>query len=119
MSTLTKYYRRRNVWMILFFKSEMKKAETLSERWTSLADKMYGVLTVAAIDCRIHDVLCEEEFQVFEYPRIFCAPANIDVQPIRYKGKIKVGPVASFGVKHMENFSQIVTSSNYDRFTHE
>jgi hypothetical protein len=79
---------------------------------------MYGIITIAGVNCDEDEEICDE-FEAYGYPKIYAAPANIDKEYIRYDGEMKVSKIASFAVKFMQNFVQIVTEENYERFITE
>ena len=86
--------------------------------WSKVSARLYGIITVAGVNCIDNDVLCDE-FEAYGCPAIFVAPANIESEYIKYQGEDKFGKIASFAVKHMENFAQIVNELNYERFISE
>ena len=90
----------------------------MKDLWSKISSKLYGIITVAGVNCVDNDVLCDE-FEAYGCPAIFVAPANIESDYIKYQGQDKLGRIASFAVKHMENFAQIVNEFNYERFIGE
>jgi DnaJ family protein C protein 16 len=69
MHEVFQFYRRKEIWAIYFYKPENKKALDFEETYKQLAEKMYGVIKVGAINCQIDDALCEE-FSVFNSPEL-------------------------------------------------
>jgi DnaJ family protein C protein 16 len=45
--------------------------------WTEFASKYYGIFKVAAINCAAESEICDDEFQVYEFPKVLAYPANI------------------------------------------
>ena len=69
---------------------------------------MYGIITVAGVDCNNNDMICDD-FEAYGTPAIFIAPANIESDYIKYTGLFTIKKVASAAIRQMENFAQIVT----------
>lgn len=70
ITTLRKFYRRDQVWIILLFKPDQKKSQKLKEVWEELADRYYGIFQIAAVDCENELEVCEDEFNVSKTPEI-------------------------------------------------
>jgi len=102
----------------LFFNPNEKESQDFKEVWEKIASKMYGIVTIAGVNCDEDEEICDD-FEAYGYPKIYVAPANIDEDYERYDGEMKLSKIASFAVKYMENFAQIVSPSNYDRFVKE
>ena len=64
-----KFYRRKEIWVILFYDVSKQDSQDLKDEYKMLAEKMFGIIQVGAIDCRDEEELCEE-FAVYEYPVI-------------------------------------------------
>lgn len=45
----------------------MKECKNFEETYKQLAEKMYGIIKVAAVDCNNEEELCEE-FSVYDPP---------------------------------------------------
>ena len=118
MKSFSKFQRRNNVWIILFFKADEKESTRYKDMWTELASKLYGVITVAGVNCNQNDMICDD-FEAYGWPAIYIAKANIESDYIKYTGSYELKKIASAGIRQMENFAQIVTQDNYDRFISE
>lgn len=70
MGGLSRFLRRQEVWVILFYKSSQKESLSLKDSYRELARKFYGILRVAAVDCDEEDALCEDEYEVTDTPSI-------------------------------------------------
>lgn len=55
--------------MVNFYNPKSKKSEKFKDEYIKLAEKMYGILKIAVIDCLSEEELCEE-FGVFDIPQI-------------------------------------------------
>ncbi|EGR30193.1 hypothetical protein IMG5_138460 [Ichthyophthirius multifiliis] len=120
MGGLSKFLRRQEVWVILFYKSNQKQSVELQDSYKELASKFYGILKIASIDCIEEDTLCEDEFQVFESPKIKVFAANIRSEGHDYKGNMKdIQKLANFAVSFMESYVRNVRESNYQEFINE
>lgn len=60
---MTQFYRRREAWIIFFYKSSQADSKQYKDIWREFASKYYGIFKVAAINCANEEELCEEEFQ--------------------------------------------------------
>jgi curved DNA-binding protein CbpA len=83
-SSFTKFYRRQEIWVIYFFTHDAK-AEAFKTEYTTLCDKLYGIIKVAAVDCKAEEELCEE-FAVYDYPTIQIYGENLADEGERYRG---------------------------------
>ena len=69
MDSLAKFYRRQEIWSIYFYKSQIPECKQFEEVYKGIAEKMYGVFQVAAVDCNKEEELCEE-FSVYDPPQL-------------------------------------------------
>jgi len=67
LSSIFQFYRRKEVWILYFFDPKLKKCQDFKDENKLLAEKMYGMINVGAIDCKKEEELCEE-FGVYELP---------------------------------------------------
>mmetsp|Transcript_19316 Transcript_19316/g.16542 ORF Transcript_19316/g.16542 Transcript_19316/m.16542 type:complete len:85 (-) Transcript_19316:346-600(-) len=83
------FYRRQEVWLILFWKSNQKNVLEYKDVYREVAEKLYGIIRVAAINCHedYEDALCED-FEVYDTPKILVFPANSRLDPIPFGGKV-------------------------------
>ena len=61
MNEIFQFYRRREIWVILFYKWNDEESKKMKDEYKSLAEKMYGVLKVGAVDCVEDDELCHTD----------------------------------------------------------
>jgi len=54
---------------LYFFNPKNKKCQDFKDEYIKLAEKMYGIIKVGAIDCTKEEELCEE-FSVFDVPQL-------------------------------------------------
>jgi curved DNA-binding protein CbpA len=120
MGSISSFYRRNEVWLILFYKSNDKSSKAYKDVWREIAEKMYGIIKVAAINCHeeAEEALCED-FSVYDIPKVLCFPANSRLDPITYNGELKYSSLAGFAVSFMESFVKLVNDQNYEEFVHE
>lgn len=52
-----------------FFNPKIKKCQDFKDEYIKVAEKMYGIIKVGAIDCTKEEELCEE-FGVFDIPQL-------------------------------------------------
>lgn len=83
-----------------------------------IAQKMYGIMSVGAVDCKEDEEMCEE-FSVYDSGagnviKIFTENTNDD--GIEYKGKKDWKQIAGAASRKMQNFVNVVTNENYEGF---
>lgn len=69
LQTVFKFYRRQEIWTILFYDISKEDSREVKDEYKKLAEKMFGILKVGAINCKDEEELCEE-FGVYNYPEI-------------------------------------------------
>ena len=69
--------------------------------WKSLSEKYYGVFKVAAINCETDEELCEDEFSVYDTPKVLGFESKLDSDEKIFMGKhgFTVKALAKFAVK--------------------
>lgn len=90
MQTVFKFYRRKEIWTILFYDVSKEESRALKNEYKELSEKMFGIISVGAIDCREEEELCEE-FGVYDTPtiKIFTEKAEDDGEVFRGKKEWK------------------------------
>lgn len=86
--------------MIFFYKSGDEDCKKLTEEYKALAEKMYGIIKVGAINCRDEEELCEE-FTVYTVPAIIVFTENYNDEGEQYKGKVEWKALSSFATQKM------------------
>lgn len=119
LGSLSQFYRRREVWLLYFYKSSQAESRLYKDVVRQIATKYYGIFKVGAVDCVEEEELCEEEFQAYETPKFYAFPANIRSEPVRYDGSIEFKKLVNFAVNQMENFVNLVRKENYDEFINQ
>jgi thioredoxin-like negative regulator of GroEL len=69
LQTVFQFYRRKEIWIILYYDVSKKESQDLKDEYKLLAEKMFGIIKVGAIDCHAEEELCEE-FSVYDTPKI-------------------------------------------------
>lgn len=87
MNTLSSFYRRNEVWLVFFYKYNDKSVLNYKDVYREVAEKLYGIVKVAAINCHedAEDALCED-FEVYDTPKILVFPANSRTEPKMFNG---------------------------------
>ena len=101
--------------MILFYKWNDEESKKIKDEYRALAEKMYGVLKVGAVDCQDDEELCEE-FAVYSVPTIMVFQESYSDDGERYTGNVEWRSIANFATKKMQSFVSIVTGENYKSF---
>jgi hypothetical protein len=115
LNEIFQFYRRREIWVILFYKWNDEESKKMKDEYKALAEKMYGVLKVGAVDCVEDEELCEE-FAVYSVPNIMVFQESYGDDGERYTGKIEWKSIASFATKKMQSFVSVVSSETYQSF---
>lgn len=118
LQSISQFYRRKDVWIVLFYEGGSEKAEQFKEEYTLLAQKMYGIMSVGAIDCKEDEELCEE-FSVYDQGKdntIKIFTENTHDDGTQYKGKMEWKQIAGASSRKMQNFVNVVTNENYESF---
>jgi len=72
--------------VVFFFKTESEQCKKIKEEYKTLAEKMHGILRIAAVDCEEDEEMCEE-FLVFDTPTIMVFTDQFSDDGEKYKGK--------------------------------
>lgn len=91
------------------------QCKSFVDEYKKLAEKLYGIIKVGAIDCINEEELCEE-FGIFEHNLIVIFNENYSDEGTRYRGEMKVDKIANAAVKDMQSFVSSVNSNNLDAF---
>jgi thiol-disulfide isomerase/thioredoxin len=123
ISSMTRFYRRINVWLVLFYKGDERHAQTLAPVYKDLAKKYYGIFEIAAINCAEEEEICQE-FEVLETPALmgYKSDSNDGMKygdEETFLGNQTLGKLAMFAVNLMDDFVSIITDSNYLEFANK
>jgi len=117
MDSISKLYRRREIWFVLFYKGADKDLKNMIELWKTLAEKVYGIFKVAAINCKKDEEICEE-FDVHSTPLIVYFPEGSQPEEV-YRGLKTWEAIFKFGASKMQSFVRVINSNNYGDFINE
>ena len=95
--------------------SKSDQCKSFVDEYKRLAEKLYGIIKVGAIDCVSEEELCEE-FGIFEHNQIVIFNENLSDEGTRYRGEMKVDKIANAAVKDMQSFVSSVNNNNLDTF---
>jgi len=68
------------------FKNE--ECKNFKDEYVLTAEKLYGIIKVAAIDCGKEEELCNEEFGVFDVPQVVIYTESTSEDGVRFKGEM-------------------------------
>lgn len=108
-------FRRNEVWMIKFYHPGCSHCKQMKDEWLKLADKLYGIIKVAAVNCADEEELCEE-YNISSYPTILVFPDNTAKKFEIYKGKRTYEEFSNYAISHMTSFVRFVNNSNFSEF---
>lgn len=114
MDNISRLYRRQEIWFILFYRSSDSGFKELIDMWKELAEKVYGIFKIAAINCKADEEICEE-FDINRTPMIIYFPESSDKEEV-YKGLKKWEDIFKFAAQRMQSFVRIINKDNYGDF---
>jgi len=117
IGNVSKFYNRKEVWVIYFYKAGQREKKKVLEEYMAVAEKLSGIIKVAAMDCVAEEELCEE-FGARQLPSLMIYNENKGEAGVKYKGKMEQGPIAGAASKRMQSFVDSVTEKNYDWFVY-
>lgn len=103
---------------MLFYDVSKKESQELKDEYKLLAEKMFGIIKVGAIDCRDEEELCEE-FMVFDTPRVKIFTENGNDDGEEFKGKKTWKAMSGAAANKMQSFVRTVNNDNYESFIDE
>lgn len=116
MESLGRFYRRNNVWLVLFYRSQDHEMRSgLKEAILELNSKFYGIFTVAVVNCDQDDGICDE-YRATNTPDIFGFKSEATHDGVRYTGDKVFSKMAGFAVSLMQSFVSVVTPDNIDDY---
>jgi len=92
-----------------------EKCKKFVDEYKKLAEKLYGIVKVGAIDCVSEEELCEE-FGVYDHDQIVVFNENYSDEGTRYRGDLTVDKIANAAVKDMQSFVSSVNTENFNAF---
>jgi DnaJ family protein C protein 16 len=90
--------------------------KAFKDEYVLTAEKLYGIINVAAIDCGKEEELCNEEFGVFDIPQVMIYTEKTNEEGERFRGEMKQPHISRAATRKMQSFVSIVSGSNYDSF---
>ena len=115
METISKFYRRQEVWFIYFYKTEDKKHLDIANIMVKLATKAEGVFQVGALNCAEQEELCED-FTVYDTPKVLMFKQSGNAEPITYNKEYNVDDLWKLAAANMHDFLEIVNTETYEEF---
>ena len=115
LSNMSVFYRRSEIWIVYFFDPTKKECQDFKDTYKEIAERLYGIMKVGAIDCESEEELCEE-FGAYDVPQILIFEEKFSDDGERYHDELKPEKIMNAASKKMKNFVQVVTDDNYDTF---
>jgi thioredoxin-like negative regulator of GroEL len=115
LSSIFQFYRRQEIWILYFMNPKSDTTKKFADVYKQLAEKLYGIIKVGAIDCLSEEELCEE-FGVYEHDQIVIFNENYSDDGTKYRGEMTVDKIANAAVKDMQSFVSSVNSDNWQSF---
>ena len=115
LSTIFQFYRRQEIWILYFMNPKSAECKNFVEEYKKIAEKLYGIIKVGAIDCVSEEELCEE-FGIFEHNTIVVFNESYSDDGTRYRGPMTMDKIANAAVKDMQSFVSSVNTDNFESF---
>ena len=115
LGNVFQFYRRQEIWIIYFFKPDLKECKDFKDSYKELSERLYGIIKVGAVDCLAEEELCEE-FGAYDVPQILIFSENFSDDGERYHGEMVTEKIMNAASKKMQNFVSVVSDSNYETF---
>ncbi len=115
METISKFYRRQEVWYVYFFKVRDEKHPEIADKLVKLSTKAEGVFQVGAINCEEQEELCED-FAVYDTPKLLLFTSSSNEEPIAYRKDYDVEEMLKLAVASMHDFLEIVNDDTLEEF---
>jgi len=103
LSNMAKFYRRQEIWIIYFFNPKLEECKTFKDDYVSIAEKLYGMIQVAAIDCLQEEEICEE-YSVYTPHKILLFSENFMDDGDSYSGEMTPNAIMNAAAKKMQSF---------------
>lgn len=117
MASLSRFFRRSDVWLVFCYRPEEKESKDVKDVIREVAEKYFGIFKVAAVNCAAEQELCEDEFQIFETPRVIAYTSALNHEGMLFKGDLKNAQMlANFAVSYMESFVAFLSPDNFQEF---
>lgn len=87
----------------------------MKDEYKTLAEKMYGIIKVGAVECNEDEELCEE-FSVYSVPTILVFTEDLKDDGERYSGKMDWKSISNYATRKMQSFVSVVTTEIYNDF---
>jgi hypothetical protein len=100
LQSISQFYRRREIWVLFFHKSNEEDSRKLKDEYKVLAEKMFGIIKIGAIDCLAEEELCEE-FGVYDSPTIKIYTETADDDGVKFTGKKEWKSISSAASQKM------------------
>lgn len=102
--------------MMYFFNPKLQECKEFKDSYIEIAEKLYGMIKVGAIDCLNEEELCEE-FSAFDVPQILIFTEAYQDEGERFRGEMKAGNIINAAAKKMQNFVSSVNNDNYESWS--
>ena len=115
LSKVFQFYRRQEIWIVYFFNPKLEECKKFKEDYVKIAERLYGVIKVGAIDCLQEEELCEE-FSVYSVPQILIFSENFQDDGEKFEGEMTQAKIMNAAAKKMQSFVSSVSEENYESF---
>jgi thioredoxin-like negative regulator of GroEL len=115
IGNLKQLYRRNEIWFIQFYHPNNQACKNLKDEWINIANKLYGIVRIAAINCDEEEELCDE-YKIKAHPSILYFPDNTALNHEVYKGEKVYQKISDFAISRMQSFVRFVNSNNFEEY---
>ena len=117
MGSLRYFYNRKEVWLVLFYKSNEKESQNIKTLWINLSVKYNGIFRVAAVNCYKEKEICKNEFHVKNYPSIKGFSESRMSEGVLFEDQaLTLETLGNFANFFMKNLVIPIHTVNYESF---
>ena len=115
MDNISRLFRRELIWIVNFYHPTCSHCVDYKPEFISIAQKLAGIVTLAAINCSSNEELCEE-YDIKSYPTLMYFPENTAAEPSIYTGNRDYNSLSDYAVSRMQSFVRLVNRDNFQEF---
>ena len=115
MDNISKLFRRNLIWIVNFYHPNCGHCVSYKPDYISIAQKLAGIIVLAAVNCSSDEELCEE-YGIQSYPTLIYFPENTAAVHEEFKGDRTLSGILDFTVPRMQSFVRLVHKDNFQDF---
>ncbi|OMJ88336.1 hypothetical protein SteCoe_9749 [Stentor coeruleus] len=108
-------YRRNEIWLVQFYGPRCRTSRDFVGEWISLANRLSGIVKVAAVNCDENENICTE-YNIKKYSPIIVFSESTIIDHEFYQGERSADKMTEFAISRVQGFLRYVNSNNIDEF---